>query len=105
MNTARLLRLQPLRAAALRQPAMRQATFRQARPFHNSRAMLRAKEEEHSAHTITQRIRTLKKIPPELLPLGVVILFALAAATFAMTRKLLTDKTLRLHKNPPKPAH
>lgn len=43
MNTARLLRLQPLRTAALRQPAVRQATFRQARPFHNSRAMLRTK--------------------------------------------------------------
>jgi hypothetical protein len=27
------------------------------------------------AHTISQRLRTLKKIPPELLPLGVVIGF------------------------------
>ncbi|EXJ82635.1 hypothetical protein A1O3_06448 [Capronia epimyces CBS 606.96] len=105
MNPTRLLRLQPLRAAALRQPAFRQSASRQTRPFHNSRVMFRAKANEQSAHTITQRIRSLKKVPPELLPLGVVILFALFAAGFAMTRKLLTDKTLRLHKNPPKPAH
>ncbi|KAK5045885.1 hypothetical protein LTR84_008671 [Exophiala bonariae] len=102
MNSATLLRMQPLRAAAFRQPALRQSVLRQARPFHNTRAMFRVKEEEQSAHTITQRIRSLKKIPPELLPLGVVIAFALFAATFAMGRKLFTDKTLRLHKNPPK---
>ena len=68
------------------------------------------------AHTISQRLRSLKKIPPELLPLGVVIgcvcppesydqcspelsRFALAAAGFAMVRKLFTDKTLRLKKS------
>jgi hypothetical protein len=28
--------------------------------------------------------------------------FAIFAAVFAMTRKLLTDKTLRLHKSSPK---
>jgi len=61
--------------------------------------MLRVKEDEHSAHTVTGRLRTLKKIPPELLPLGVVIAFALFAACFAMGKKLLTDKTLRLHKS------
>ncbi|KAI1612898.1 hypothetical protein EDD37DRAFT_648417 [Exophiala viscosa] len=104
MNTARLLRLQPLRAAAFRQPAIRQAALRQNRPFHNTRTMLRSKEDDQSAHTITQRIRSLKKVPPELIPLGIVILFALFAAAFAMSKKLLTDKTLRLHRNPPK-AH
>jgi hypothetical protein len=69
-----------------------------------------------TAHTITQRLRSLKKIPPELVPLGVVIAyvfipgngfrvgqmtdalysFAVFAAAFAMARKLFTDKTLRL---------
>ncbi|KIW58517.1 hypothetical protein PV05_03028 [Exophiala xenobiotica] len=107
MNTARLMRLQPLRAAAFkqpafRQPALRQTPLRQARPFHNSRAMFRTKEDDQSAHTITQRLRSLKRIPPELIPLGVVILFAVFAAVFAMTRKLMTDKTLRLHKSSPK---
>ncbi|KIX04038.1 uncharacterized protein Z518_07591 [Rhinocladiella mackenziei CBS 650.93] len=105
MNTARLLRLQPLRAAAFRQPALRQSTLRQTRLFHNTRPMLRTKEDDQSAHTITQRLRNLKRIPPELLPLGVVILFALFAACFAMGKKLMTDKTLRLSKSPPKSAH
>jgi len=74
---------------------MRQTT----RPFHSSRTLFRSKEDDQSAHTITQRIRQLKKIPPELLPLGVVILFALFAAVFAMARKLWTDKTLRLQRS------
>jgi hypothetical protein len=32
-------------------------------------------EDDQSAHTITQRLRQLKRIPPELLPLGVVIAY------------------------------
>ncbi|KIW26046.1 uncharacterized protein PV07_09175 [Cladophialophora immunda] len=100
MNTARLLRLQPLRAAGMRQAAFRQSAQKQtARPFHNTRTMFRTKEDDQSAHTITQRIRMLKRIPPELLPLGVVISFALFAACFAMARKLMTDRTLRLQRS------
>ncbi|KAF2400260.1 hypothetical protein EJ06DRAFT_530251 [Trichodelitschia bisporula] len=53
-------------------------------------------KEEHSAHTISQRIRTLRKIPAELIPLGVVLGFALFAAAFASVRKFYTDRTLRL---------
>ncbi|KIX97256.1 uncharacterized protein Z520_06708 [Fonsecaea multimorphosa CBS 102226] len=76
MNAARLLRLQPLRAAGMRQAAFRQSAQKQtARPFHNTRTRFRAKEDDQSAHTITQRIRMLKRIPPELLPLGVVIAY------------------------------
>ncbi|OCT54212.1 hypothetical protein CLCR_00338 [Cladophialophora carrionii] len=131
MNTARLLRLQPLRSLAFRQAAFRQSAQKQTgRPFHNSRTLFRSKastntrfqsccEDDQSAHTITQRIRQLKKVPPELLPLGVVIAyvtpvseyvrsiysytrparFALFAAVFAMGRKLWTDKTLRLQRS------
>jgi len=58
-------------------------------------------KEEHSAHTISQRIRTLKKIPPELIPLGVVLSVAIGAAFYAMGRKLMTDKTLRLGRSKP----
>lgn len=71
-----------------------------------------------TAHTITQRIRQLKRMPPELIPLFVVILyvsdevelgqelmmilrFAVGAAVFALGRKLVTDKTLRLTKSKP----
>ncbi|KAE9963486.1 hypothetical protein BLS_002511 [Venturia inaequalis] len=60
------------------------------------RAMRPVPKEEHSAHTITQRIRTLKKIPPELIPLGVVLGFALGIAGYSIIRKFYTDRTLRL---------
>jgi hypothetical protein len=43
MNSTRIMKLAPVRAAAMRQPIVRQAFQRQARPFHNTRAMLRTK--------------------------------------------------------------
>lgn len=43
MNTARILKMAPFRAAAMRQPVVRQAFQRQARPFHNTRTMFRTK--------------------------------------------------------------
>ncbi|OJJ59032.1 hypothetical protein ASPSYDRAFT_150723 [Aspergillus sydowii CBS 593.65] len=55
-------------------------------------------KEAQSAHTISQRLRTLKKIPPELLPLGSV---AIGAAIYSSANKLMTDKTLRLTPNRP----
>jgi len=55
--------------------------------------------EEHSAHTISQRLRRLKKIPPELIPLGIVLGVAIGAAFYSMGNKLVTDKTLRLTKS------
>merc|ERR1711963_97590 len=54
-------------------------------------------KEDQSAHTISQRLRQLKRIPPELIPLGVV----LAAAGFSIVRKLFTDSTLRLYRQGP----
>ncbi|OJI86102.1 hypothetical protein ASPFODRAFT_55346 [Aspergillus luchuensis CBS 106.47] len=57
-----------------------------------------APKENHSAHTISQRLRTLKRVPPELIPLGTV---AVGAAIYSSTRKLMTDKTLRLYRNSP----
>ncbi|CAF9924356.1 MAG: hypothetical protein GOMPHAMPRED_003603 [Gomphillus americanus] len=53
-------------------------------------------KDEHAAHTVSQRLRSLKKIPPELIPLGVVLGVALGAAFYSMGNKLMTDKTLRL---------
>lgn len=55
MNTARIMRLQPFRQAAsavkqpLREPLLRQ----QARPFHQSRTMLRSKVREEDRHRDT----------------------------------------------------
>jgi len=53
-------------------------------------------KEEQAAHTISQRLRQLKKIPAELIPLGVVLAAAVGAAVYSLGRKLVTDKTLRL---------
>jgi len=67
------------------------------RMFHPTRRMMRpVPKEEHSAHTISQRLRTLKKIPPELIPLGIVVGIAVGAAFYSMGRKLVVDKQMRL---------
>ncbi|KAF2460229.1 hypothetical protein BDY21DRAFT_159678 [Lineolata rhizophorae] len=87
----------PLSAAAVkqvRQPLQSRFAHVGFRP--TRRAMAPMPKEEHSAHTISQRLRTLRKIPPELIPLGVVLAFALVAAVFSLIRKLMTDRTLRL---------
>lgn len=149
--------MQPLRAAAFRQPAIRQSVLKQARPFHNSRTMLRVKVGFskgfaifganrhyrkrskavcefypwlHERDKLTCHLRSPHNHPenqdPQEDPPGVassrcchcvrsihsrnceeafhlhLSSFALFAATFAMGRKLFTDKTLRLKKNPPK---
>lgn len=52
-------------------------------------------------HTISQRLRTLKRIPAELIPLAVVIAAALIAAVYSMGNKLFGDKTLRLGRQGP----
>ena len=57
-----------------------------------------ANQNTNTAHTISQRLRTLKKIPPELIPLGVVLAVAVGAAAYALIRKLYVDKTLRLYR-------
>ncbi|KAI1833941.1 hypothetical protein DTO006G1_295 [Penicillium roqueforti] len=78
MYPTRMLRMQPTRAFAFPTP-----------------------KEPQSAHTISQRLRQLKRVPPELLPIGFVLAVALGAAVYSCTKKLLTDKTLRLHRNSP----
>jgi len=58
--------------------------------------MMPVPKEEHSAHTISQRLRTLRRIPPELVPLGIVVGVAVGAAIYSMGRKLVVDKQIRL---------
>ncbi|KAK5112051.1 hypothetical protein LTR62_004585 [Meristemomyces frigidus] len=53
-------------------------------------------KEEHAAHTISQRLRSLKRVPPELIPLGVVLAAALGAAGYSIVRSFYRDGTLRL---------
>ncbi|KAI5852584.1 hypothetical protein DFP73DRAFT_533302 [Morchella snyderi] len=57
-------------------------------------------KQEQSAHTISQRLRQLKKVPAELIPLGVVIGAGVGMAFFSMGRKLWVDKQLRLSRSP-----
>ncbi|THW86443.1 hypothetical protein D6C90_10252 [Aureobasidium pullulans] len=45
------------------------------------------------------RIRTLRKIPPELIPIGVVLAVAIGFAGYSLIRKLFTDGTLRLYRS------
>ncbi|KAJ5290840.1 hypothetical protein N7478_000091 [Penicillium angulare] len=67
-----------------------------SRPFFHP-----APKESHSAHTISQRLRMIKKCPPELIPLGVVLGVAVGAAVYSSIKKLTSDKTLRLYRNSP----
>ncbi|KAI0602221.1 hypothetical protein F4775DRAFT_588447 [Biscogniauxia sp. FL1348] len=53
-------------------------------------------KEDQSAHTVSQRLRKLKQIPAELIPLGVVVGFAVFAAIYSTSRKFVVDKNLRL---------
>jgi len=60
------------------------------------RMMAPMPKEDQSAHTISQRLRTLKRIPPELIPLGAVVLVAVGAAFYSLGNKLVSDKQMRL---------
>merc|ERR1711964_334414 len=64
--------------------------------FQPTRRMMAMPNEGHRAHTISQRLRTLKKIPPELIPLGIVVGVAVGFAGYSMARKLIVDKQMRL---------
>ncbi|KAF5699311.1 NADH-ubiquinone reductase complex 1 MLRQ subunit [Fusarium mundagurra] len=67
------------------------------RMFRQTPRMLRpVPKEDQAGHTISQRLRKLKQIPPELYPLAVVVGFALGAAGYSISRKFLVDKNLRL---------
>ncbi|KAK0634686.1 hypothetical protein B0T17DRAFT_514029 [Bombardia bombarda] len=61
-----------------------------------ARLMKPVPNEEQAAHTISQRLRRLKSIPPELIPLGAVVGLALVAAGYSSLRHFMTDKTIRL---------
>lgn len=58
--------------------------------------MMREPAEDQAGHTVSQRLRKLRKIPAELIPLGVVVGFAVFAAGYSSFRKFAVDKNLRL---------
>ncbi|KAI1826803.1 hypothetical protein F4861DRAFT_536569 [Xylaria intraflava] len=61
-----------------------------------TKRMMRLPKEDQGAHTISQRLRKLRQIPAELIPLGVVVSFAVFAAGYSCIRKFFVDKNLRL---------
>ncbi|KAH8590289.1 hypothetical protein B0O99DRAFT_635168 [Bisporella sp. PMI_857] len=76
---------------------MQPTTTMRLRMFQPTKRMMRAApKEDQSAHTISQRLRTLKRIPPELIPLGVVVGIAVGFACYSLGRKLVVDKQMRL---------
>ncbi|RYO93444.1 hypothetical protein DL766_009558 [Monosporascus sp. MC13-8B] len=62
----------------------------------SARMMRPVPKEDQTAHTVSQRLRKLRKIPAELIPLGVVVGFAVFAAGYSSFRKFSVDKNLRL---------
>ncbi|KAK4111217.1 hypothetical protein N656DRAFT_846415 [Canariomyces notabilis] len=69
-------------------------SLRMFRP--TARMMGPVPKEEQAAHTVSQRLRRLRKIPAELIPLGVVVAFAVSAAIYSSARHLIVDKNIRL---------
>ncbi|CAK7564349.1 MAG: hypothetical protein SEPTF4163_002238 [Sporothrix epigloea] len=75
------------------------ATARALQAFRPTLRMMRpVPKEEQAAHTITQRLRRLRNIPAELLPLGVVVGFALFAAGYSIVRHFVVDSNIRLRR-------
>ncbi|ROT43388.1 hypothetical protein SODALDRAFT_327588 [Sodiomyces alkalinus F11] len=62
-------------------------------------------KEDQVGHTVSQRLRKLKNIPPELIPLGLVVAFAVAAGTYSCVRHLTTDSTIRLKRQGGSPTN
>ncbi|KAL2021136.1 hypothetical protein VTK56DRAFT_7442 [Thermocarpiscus australiensis] len=71
---------------------------RSLRMFRPTARMMRpVPKEEQVAHTVSQRLRArFKSIPAELIPLGVVVAFAVSAAIYSSARHLIVDKNIRL---------
>ncbi|KAI7001305.1 hypothetical protein KC355_g10079, partial [Hortaea werneckii] len=78
---ANMLRAQPSRMTPMLRTQQATRGFRTV-----GRQMRPMPKEDQSAHTISQRLRQLKRIPPELIPLGVVLAAAVFAAGYSMVR-------------------
>ncbi|KAI9903311.1 hypothetical protein N3K66_002663 [Trichothecium roseum] len=72
------------------------------RAFRPTARMMRpVPKEDQAGHTVSQRLRKLKQIPLELVPLAVVVGFAVFAAGYSSARKFVVDKNLRLSRQGP----
>jgi len=61
--------------------------------------------ERQRAFPISQKLRLLKNIPPELVPLGIVLAIGVGAGIYSIGRKFVVDKQLRLSRQGPHPDH
>ncbi|KAF8460282.1 hypothetical protein BDZ91DRAFT_739485 [Kalaharituber pfeilii] len=62
--------------------------------------------ERQRAFPISQKLRLLKNIPTELIPLAVVLACGVGAGIYSIGRKLIVDKQLRLSRQgPPSKEH
>ncbi|KAF3128004.1 hypothetical protein TWF703_009760 [Orbilia oligospora] len=96
MRPTAMLRMQQTRNVAMRQsPILRMAVPKEEQSGTYS-SFLPNTQFAKPRHTITQRLRRIKDVPVELIPLAVVIGAAIVAAGYSMVNKLMTDKTLRL---------
>ncbi|KAK9442003.1 uncharacterized protein G6M90_00g050010 [Metarhizium brunneum] len=75
------------------------AALRMFRP--TARMMRPVPKEDQAGHTVSQRLRKLKQIPAELIPLAAVVGFAIFAAGYSSVRKFVVDKNLRLARQGP----
>ncbi|KHO02020.1 uncharacterized protein MAM_01021 [Metarhizium album ARSEF 1941] len=77
------------------------AALRMFRP--TARMMRPVPKEDQAGHTVSQRLRKLKQIPAELIPLDLaaVVGFAIFAAGYSSVRKFIVDKNLRLARQGP----
>ncbi|KAF2005291.1 hypothetical protein P154DRAFT_616522 [Amniculicola lignicola CBS 123094] len=99
MFATKVMAMQPTRMLLMRRTApvlLRQSPQMLFRP--SMRAREPVPKDEHQAHTVSQRLRSLKKIPAELIPLGIVLAVAVVFAFVSLFRKLWVDKTLRLRR-------
>ncbi|KAI5796523.1 hypothetical protein EDC01DRAFT_651608 [Geopyxis carbonaria] len=49
-----------------------------------------------SPNTLGSRLRQLKRVPPELIPVGMVVAVAVGLAGYSLTNSIFRDRTLRL---------
>ncbi|RPB18171.1 hypothetical protein L211DRAFT_797986, partial [Terfezia boudieri ATCC MYA-4762] len=57
------------------------------------------------AFPISQKLRLLKNIPAELIPLGIVLAVGVGAGIYSIGRKFVVDKQLRLSRQGPQKEH
>lgn len=64
--------------------------------FQPTSRMMIAQKDDQPARFMSHRLRKLRKIPPELIPLGIVVGVAVGFAGYSLAKKFWVDQTMRL---------